>query len=234
MKKWMVLGLFLFLLTGCVKGDFAVKINKDGSGVNTITIGVEEEVLEQFGSEDGTISAPYEDLEAQGYTIKKINEEGFTGFRAVKEFEDVRDMKVIPETEQMKQESSETNTAAPEEPPIDFSVEEGFFTNTYKLEGEVDLENSLGLGGGMDRLLSNQMDLTFTLDLPVKASEHNADQVDGRALTWQIEPLGVTNIMVEAKAPNIKNIIWTAVGLLVVVILVIFAVKKSQRRKELP
>ncbi|WP_173918224.1 hypothetical protein [Halobacillus sp. Marseille-Q1614] len=238
MKKLMCIGLFLFLLTGCVKGDFGVKINKDGSGVNTITIGVEQDTLEQFsGAEDGTITAPYEDLEAQGYSIKEISENGFVGFQATKKFDDVRNMKVIPDTKKMKEEPLDTSEEKPQESPVDFSVDEGFFTNTYRLEGEVDLDNSLGLGGGMDQLLANQVDLTFTLDLPVKASEHNADEVDGSVLSWQIQPLGVTDIIVEAKAPNLTNIIWTGSGLLVVLAIVILAgrrKKKKNRIKELP
>ncbi|MFC7063752.1 LppM family (lipo)protein [Halobacillus seohaensis] len=221
----------IFILTGCVKGDFGVKINKDGSGVNTITLGVEEDNYEQFGgSGEDTLSSSNDELETQGYMVEKFNEDGYTGFKATKEFDDVSQMTVIPETDGASEENSESE-GNEESNPMDMNVSEGFFTTTYTLEGEIDLENSESLGG-MEGMIADQMDFTFTLDLPVKAKEHNADEVDGKVLTWEINPTGSTDVVVEADAPNLSNIIVVGIGVIVVLGLVVIAVIRRGSHKD--
>ncbi|WP_431802477.1 LppM family (lipo)protein [Halobacillus andaensis] len=202
-KIIMVMAVLVLSITGCVKGDFAVKINKDGSGVNTITVGVEESTLGQFGGGDGLLEDTSADLETQGYTVESLDEEGYIGVRATKEFEDAGEMDFIPETDTLDQEAVDTSAA---EDDIDLNVEEGFFSDTYHLEGTVDLSGTFDLGG-VEEMIASQMDLTFTLGLPIKAADHNADEEDGRMLTWAINPTGSNDIMVEANVPNVRNII---------------------------
>ncbi|MFG6146928.1 LppM family (lipo)protein [Halobacillus sp. B23F22_1] len=232
MNKRMILAMIMLalLLAGCVKGDFAVKINKDGSGVNTITIGVEEVTFAQFGGDEGMLDETNQDLEAQGYTIEELDEEGYIGITATKEFEDAGEMDFIPDTDTIDQADMDASAA---EEDINFSVEEGFFTDTYRLEGSFDLEGAFDLGG-VEQMIANQMDLTFTLDLPIQAKEHNADEEDGSVLAWDINPTGSNDIMVEADAPNVRNIIIVGVAALAVIGVVIFLVmrKKGKPNKE--
>ncbi|MCP3032285.1 hypothetical protein LF817_13135 [Halobacillus sp. A1] len=232
--KIMIGAVLVLALAGCVQGDFGVKINKDGSGVHTITLGIEESVFEQFGGSEGeTIDSTNDDLEAQGYTVENYNEDGYVGFRATKEFEEVSDMQLVPDTEGL----SEAGIDAPADDssvvnsPVDLKMEEGLFTDTYLFEGEMDLSNSAGLGG-MEQMLASQMDMTFTLELPIRPSDHNADEADGRVLTWDVDLTGTNNIMVEAKAPNITNIIVASVVVLVVVAGLMFFVRRRKKQKE--
>ncbi|MGP4077485.1 LppM family (lipo)protein [Halobacillus sp. K22] len=226
-KVWMLIAAgLLVLLTACVQGDVAVKINKDGSGESTITLGIEEESYNRFGQRAETmLSSVNDELEAQGYTVESYTEDGYRGFRATQSFEDVQDMQVIPSMGAV----SETGSgAAVSNVPLDVSMEDGFFTKTYRVEGELDLENS-GLLGGMQQLVSNQLDLTFTLDLPISPKDHNADEVNGNVLTWNIQTAGTTELMVEAAIPNVRNIILTAVGVLLVGVVIFFVIRKRKR-----
>ncbi len=226
-KAWILItaGL-LILLTACVQGDVGVKINKDGSGTSTITLGIEESTYEQFSQRAETmLSSVNEELEAQGYTVESYTEEGYKGFKATQSFENVRDMQVIPSMGAV----SETGAGGSmSNVPLDVSVEDGFFTKTYRVEGELDLENS-GLLGGMQQLVSNQLDLTFTLDLPISPKDHNADEVNGNVLTWNIKTAGTTELMVEAAVPNIRNIILTAAGVLLLGVMLFFVIRKRRR-----
>ncbi|SFF64259.1 LPXTG-motif cell wall anchor domain-containing protein [Halobacillus alkaliphilus] len=234
-KAWILItAVLLVLLTACVQGDVAVKINKDGSGESTITLGIEEEAYDRFGQRAETmLNSVNDELEAQGYTVESYTEDGYRGFRAARSFEDVQDMQVIPSMGAV----SETGSgSAVSNVPLDVSMEDGFFTKTYRVEGELDLENS-GLLGGMQQLVSNQLDLTFTLDLPISPKDHNADEVNGNVLTWNIQTAGTTELMVEAAVPNVRNIILTAVrniiltavGVLLLGVVIFFVVRKRKR-----
>ncbi|GGF18666.1 hypothetical protein GCM10010954_16820 [Halobacillus andaensis] len=227
MNKRIIMALMVLalLLAGCVKGDFAVEINKDGSGVNTITLGVEEATFAQFGGDEGMLDDTNQDLETQGYTVEELDEEGYIGIKATKEFEDAGEMDFIPDTANMEQGDVDPSAAQED---INFTVDEGFFTDTYRLEGSFDLGGAFDLGG-VEQMIANQMDLTFTLDLPIQAKEHNADEEDGSTLTWDINPTGSNDIMVEADAPNVTNIIIVGAAALAVIAIVIFLWMRKKR-----
>ena len=78
------------------------------------------------------------------------------------------------------------------------------------------------------RLLDNQLDLSFSLTLPIKPLTHNADHVspDGKTLTWDISLLQPNTVNVVVKAPNIKRIVWTAGLGIVLLALVIWLLRR--------
>ncbi|MGR9048135.1 EGFR-like transmembrane domain-containing protein [Halobacillus faecis] len=215
------------ILTACVEGDLKLKINKDGSGEHTITAGVEDETLSRFGNQVGnTMNSVSEELESKGYEVESYQKSGFTGFRAKKNFEDVQEMEILPVSSGM----TEAGVApAIGNVPVEMTTEGGIFTTTYKVEAELDLSNS-GVIGGMQSLVADQLDLTFTLDLPIKPKSHNADRVDGDVLQWDIRAAGETNMMVEMVVPNVRNIIIAGVAAIVVLGLIFFLIRKRRRK----
>ncbi|WLR48608.1 transmembrane domain-containing protein [Halobacillus litoralis] len=214
------------ILTACVEGDLKLKINKDGSGEHTITAGVEDDTLSRFGNRaENTMNSVSEELESKGYEVESYHKSGFTGFRAKKNFEDVQEMEILPVSSGM----TEAGVApAIGNVPVEMTTEGGIFTTTYKVEAELDLSNS-GVIGGMQSLVADQLDLTFTLDLPIKPKSHNADRVDGDVLQWDIRAAGETNMMVEMVVPNVKNIIIAGVAAVVVLGLIFFLIRKRRR-----
>ncbi|ARI75702.1 EGFR-like transmembrane domain-containing protein [Halobacillus mangrovi] len=220
--------LALTLLTACVKGNYELKINKDGSGESVVTIGFEEEAYERLGERGHSmVESATEELFTQGYNVESYNEEGYIGFQATKSFEDVREAENLQATGGM----TEMGVGAALSDNIDMTVEEGVFTDMYKIEAVVDLENS-GLLGGMQQLVSNQLDLTFTLDLPVSPKAHNADAVDGNELTWNIKTAGTTNMMVQVGVPNVRNIVIAGVAGLVIAAVVVFLILRKRNKNR--
>lgn len=229
-RKIMVLSIILLslFLTACVEGDLRLKVNKDGSGEHTVTLGVEEESAERFGSRaQGMMESANQELEAQGYEVEPYVENGYTGFRAKKNFDDIQEMDLLPVSGGLTEAG-----AAPAigEVPVDMTTERGLFTNTYKVEAEVDLSNS-GVLGGMQTLVADQLDLTFTLDLPLSPKSHNADRVKGNVLQWDIQTAGTTNVMVEMNVPNVRNI-SILVGSVAVVLAIIGIWFWRKRKKQ--
>lgn len=221
--------LLLTFLTGCVEGDLKLKINKDGSGEHTITAGVDEESLNRFGDRaENMMNSVSEELEAKGYEVESYTRNGFTGFRANKNFENVQEMEILPVSSGM----TEAGIApAIGNVPVEMTTEGGVFTTTYKVEAELDLSNS-GVIGGMQSLVADQLNLTFTLDLPLKPKSHNADRVGGDVLQWDIRAAGQTNVMVEMVVPNVKNIILAGVAGILILLLVIFLLKKRKKQPD--
>ncbi|MBA2175407.1 hypothetical protein H0266_10925 [Halobacillus locisalis] len=215
-RKGLALSILLLslLLTACVEGDFKLEVNKDGSGEHTVTIGIEEKTVEQFGNRaEGMVDNATTQLEEQGYKVEPYEEGGYIGFRAMKSFEDIQEMDILPVSGDL---SGAQAASAIGGSPIDMTTERGLFTNTYKVEAEVDLSNS-GVLGGMQALVADQLDLTFTLDPPLSPKSHNADRVEGDVLQWDIQEAGTTNVMVEMSVPNVRNIA-ILVGVLAVVL----------------
>lgn len=221
--------LLSLFLTACVEGDLRVKVNKDGSGEHTVTLGVEEEAVERFGSRSqGMVDSAHQELEAQGYEVDPYEENGYIGFRANKSFDDMQEMDILPVSGGLTKAG-----AAPAigEVPVDMTTERGLFTNTYKAEAEIDLSNS-GVLGGVQTLVADQLDLTFTLDLPVSPKSHNADRVKGNVLQWDIQAAGTTNVMVEMNVPNVRNIAILVGSVSVVTgIISIWFIRKRKKKK---
>ncbi|GEN53207.1 LppM family (lipo)protein [Halobacillus faecis] len=222
-----VLIFLLTFLTACVEGDLKLKINKDGSGDHTITAGVEEEALSRFGDRaENMMDGVSEELESKGYDVEPYEKNDFIGFRAKKSFDDVQEMEILPVSGGM----TEIGVApAIGNVPVEMTTEGGIFTTTYRVEAALDLSNS-GVIGGMQSLVADQMDLTFTLDLPIKPKSHNADRVDGNVLQWDIRAAGETNMMVEMVVPNVKNIIIAGVAAVVVFVLLFFLIRNRRRK----
>jgi hypothetical protein len=231
-KRMVFLLILLSLfLTACVEGDLSLKVNKDGSGEHTVTLGVEEEAVERFGSRaQGMMDNANEELETKGYEVEPYEENGYIGFRAIKSFDDIQEMDILPVSGGLTEAG-----AAPAigEVPVDMTTERGLFTNTYKVEAEVDLSNS-GVLGGMQTLVADQLNLTFTLDLPLSPKSHNADRVKGNILQWDIQAAGTTNVMVEMNVPNVRNIA-ILVGSIAVILAIIgiwFCRNRKKQRVE--
>ncbi|CDQ18541.1 Protein of unknown function [Halobacillus karajensis] len=221
--------LLIGLLSACVEGDLKLKVNKDGSGEHTVTVGAEEETLNRFGDRvQDLMENVNKELESKGYEVESYKEDGYSGFRAKKSFEDVRELDLMPVSGSLKETGA---VPAIGDVPINMTTEGGFFTSTYKVEAELDLANS-GVMGGMQSLVADQLDLTFTLDLPLSPKAHNADRVKGDVLQWDIQAAGTTNIMVEMVVPNLRNIAITVISALVVLALLIVLIRKRKKAES--
>ncbi|KHE69501.1 DUF3153 domain-containing protein [Halobacillus sp. BBL2006] len=221
--------LFIVLLSGCVQGNYELKINKDKSGESTVTLGLEEDAVKRFGGQgQRLIDGLTEELESQGYKVESYTEDGYLQFEAKRTFEDVQEKDSFLTSGGM----AELGLGAVISDSLNVTTEEGLFFDTYKVEADIDLRNP-GILGGMQQFASNQMDLTFTLDLPISPKAHNADTVDGNELTWKINTAGTTNMMVEVGVPKITNIIVAAVvGLILIAFVLIFFLRKRKRKEE--
>lgn len=143
MKKYFKLGLVLvaiFMMTGCVKIEISMGINKDKS-MDFVMIEAFDKSLMENG--DSPIDASeFEQLESKGFLVREYNKDSMSGFEVSKKFENIDDLSTEDGdfVSDLSQISEEENIQF-------FSVKKGFFKNTYKAKIKVssdDMSSDLG------------------------------------------------------------------------------------------
>jgi hypothetical protein len=213
-------------LTGCAEGIFHVTINKDGSADVKYRVGMNSMVMGMLGSgKDNPINEMRRSAESDGFTVTNYNENNMTGIIATKH---VNSLKDLPNFTQFAKKSAPDGN-------IPFTVEKGFFQNTYNFNTKIDLsdmkekpgDNLSGLGNAM----LSQINLRFILTLPFKPESHNASAVrdDGRTLEWQLTPGSDNTLKMQAKVPNMTNIA-ISIGVVLLIIIAIIAISINKRK----
>lgn len=86
------------------------------------------------------------------------------------------------------------------------------------------------------KLLERQLDLNFSLSLPIQPATNNADRVseDGKTLYWDIAPLESNELKLSVNVPNVRHIVYVAVtSLILIVIAVILLIRRHRSKKKL-
>ncbi|WP_409275828.1 LppM family (lipo)protein [Neobacillus sp. SCS-31] len=217
--------LLILLLSGCVKMDNTLIINKDGSSDFTMIYGIDSQL---YSSEMGAPESMDEfksDAEKSGFKVVTYKDKEFTGLKISKHFESYKDIKFVNNSESK----------------MNFKVNEqkGFFKNKYAVEAVYDLRgmsDEMGDGSeGFDEQILNsilgKMDLKFTLKLPVKSGDNNASNVsdEGKTLTWDLLPDKNNELKVQFEKVNTLNIVLLAVGIVVALISTLIVIFKKRK-----
>ncbi|TCS94591.1 DUF3153 domain-containing protein [Hazenella coriacea] len=258
MFKWkkakvILLSLFIvMLLSGCVDAHMHVKVNWDGSGEYEVKVLANEMVLSQFNEMK-------QELLQENYEVKPVDEDGKTGWIAVKKVDNV--MKEPPMEDFQKTTNSaiqwfESRVASSSETTYvnehqalkgltdDYKIEEGLFFTTVTIDTEADLSDLLNQGDSFNQqfgqMILDQINLNFMLTLPIEADEHNATKVseDGKTLTWKIKPGEKNPIHLVLSVPNFITwgiIIIVAVLFFIVlfVVILILMIRRKKKKNQL-
>ncbi len=212
MKKilllWLLIGTTLF--SGCAKGHITLAVTRLGAADLTCEL-VGAPILKP------TVDSFQEDFKQDGYAVSPAKEGDFTGFRAQKHYnqiKDIKDSKVLrtfdfntwedaankaiqsPAPAQGGQPGQKAPAKKPEkkEAPI-VKLSGGLLFDTISVHTAVDMGDGKHLKEkDAQAILQNilsQVDLRFTLVLPTGADSTNAGEVspDKKVLTWRL-PLG--------------------------------------------
>jgi hypothetical protein len=85
------------------------------------------------------------------------------------------------------------------------------------------------------KLLERQLDLNFSLSLPIQPAASNADSVseDGKTLRWDIAPLEPNELKLSVNVPNLRHIVYVAiVGLILIVAIVIWLIRGHRSKRN--
>ena len=124
MKQFVVVLLSILLLSGCVKEDINMTINKDKS-MNLEVQALISDAL--YGEASSDLVSRAKELEKRGFTVTQVNESGYRGYKFTKKFNNIDDFS--------KNNGEEIILGDILEKDFDmsklFKIEKGFLKDTY-------------------------------------------------------------------------------------------------------
>ncbi|OWA34284.1 hypothetical protein B9G55_18375 [Saccharibacillus sp. O16] len=221
--------LLCLMLSGCVKGELAVKIKTDGTADIAMNATIDDSTLQKIGQEDLPEQIASE-LRKQGFETEAITEGEESGLRASRTVKLDADRE-FPEVPGVTVQSSA-------DPGLFFTKRH--FVVTADAPELIPNESSSFtsfLGSKLiGRLIENQLDFNFKLTLPIKAEQSNADEIsdNGKTLTWHLAATGDNRFELTLNVPNIRNILYAASAVLLVVIaaIVFFVLRRKRKKKQ--
>ncbi|MEZ4554184.1 MAG: hypothetical protein R3B59_09785 [Dehalococcoidia bacterium] len=193
-----LLGVALVLLGGCVRAEIGVHVEDDGSGTATVLFAFKESFIDLMSSLDEGSSEEFDPEEVfsdidrsqlpEGTEVDRYEEDGFVGSRITMPFRDVQELAGLLGF-------VTTGAAVPSEAAEDeggferFAIErtdDGWRLDAVAaaLTTEEDLESA---DDAFTQEFFEDASFTITIQLPGRIQEHNADEVDGNELTWNLD-----------------------------------------------
>lgn len=227
-----IMAIVLFCLTGCANVNYEIKLNKDGSGEVSYTMGYDKAFLSSMGvttedlSKDSTLDEMKEEAEKEGYTIEKYEDDDTYGFKASKVVTNIQE------------EFSVENTIGESDNKNDDRIlyEKSLLKTKYSQNAKMNLtfdEGSSTQETAMMNTIMGQMKISYKIVLPFKAGENNATTVseDGKVLTWELKTGKENTIQFVAQEDYTMIALGgLAVILLLVVIIIIVIVRKKGKK----
>ena len=243
--KVLCLMLIVFMMSGCVKANIDMSINKDKSMKLSVTSAVDQSLLQQYGSEGLMDEETKNEAENNGFKVDEYSDGSMKGYTLSKEFKNIDDISSD------KKVNFDLEKLMNEENAQIFTVKQGFFKNTYtvtmenntssELESQMDFgdsttygqDNSMDFSSNIDlSSISSNMDMKFNVTLPYKAIKSNATSTenDGKKLVWDLMNQNLQNIEFQFELYNMNNVYLTAgiVGAIIIIIVIVIISKKRK------
>ena len=181
--KYLIVALFLILLTGCSSYDMSMSINKNKSmdlSINIVSTSKEE--ISKY------VDSLKEKYESNDFKVEEFTRDNNYGIRITKHYDNIDNNSFAERTDKFDLLYLYNNDYDKSIETKIFNVDKGFASNRYAANFFVDLTNK-------DTDLSNT-EVTFVVYLPKGNVSNNASSVseDGNTLTWNITNKGRTDI----------------------------------------
>lgn len=181
--KYLIVALFLILLTGCSSYDMSMSINKNKS--MDLSINIVSTSSEEINKYIDTLKEKYE---SNDFKVEEFTRDNNYGIRITKHYDNIDNNSFAERTDKFDLLYLYNNDYDKSIETKIFNVDKGFASNRYAANFFVDLTN-------IDIDLSNT-EVTFVAYLPKGNVSNNASSVseDGNTLTWNITNKGRTDI----------------------------------------
>lgn len=265
MKKFrnlLLMGIFLFLITGCVKYNVTMDIKKDKSMDFSIIYAMDKSML---GDEELLKDDNLKSVKEKGFTVSEYSEDNMKGFTLSKK------IKNIDEVSSDKDASYSLSGVVSDEDSKDeylFKVKKGLLKNTYTAEFKFDSSDSSTTTSSSDdddddfftsddddwsfgddsltteddddddydySSLASSMDLKFKVTLPYAAKSSNATSTnnDGKELSWDLSSVKSTDsIKFEFELYNMTTIYALIGGAILLVVIIIVLIICLAKKKN--
>ncbi len=225
-RKLLLIGVALVMLLslfGCIRFEETVKINADGTADVCALFAFSDSAVSMLG---GAAIEPSEEqiaeYEAKGYTYESYQEDGFTGYVLTRNGISL---------EELANNGDESEVGS--ELVGNFMQVDGkHVTIHFTPYTDEDYEES---GAYLSMINSYNGYMRFTIELPVKPSEHNATTVsnNGKTLTWDLTTMKA-NEAAHAEFDLPSGSVWTwllpvlcAVGAAIIAVVLVLMFRKK-------
>lgn len=227
--------MFAMMLTGCIRNDIGVKMNRDGSGSISVTIGIAKDVYQellQLGADplDGKTPTEYtyEDITYVAYTEEKKYDsyedmekallEMTYDTEAVEDAQQALDADLNGETEDAVSTNDGEFTIPKADNHIFSSVNMdkngGIFYTSYTFNAVMNPQSNTGLDYDMNEVFK----IMFTVEMPEKITQAKGGKVDGNKITFDIADVTERQELAAAcESNNTGVVIGIVIGLVVLV-----------------
>ena len=223
-KYLIVLCLFSFLATGCVKYNAKMDIKWDKSMNFSIiyamdsSLGLDSDVVKDDEKNN---------LEKKGYKITDYKDDKYVGNKITKNFKNIDK---ISDTKDVEYSLSDIGNNSDDKI---FKVKKGFFKNTYTAKFKFDTSDSSLADDSTDMSsMMSSMDLKFEVNLPNGAKSNNATESKNskKSLTWDLSKTSDVEFTFEVY--NLPFYLIIGGILLVIIVIVIIFIKKNTIKEE--
>lgn len=234
--KMVIIGAVFLMLTGCVKFEFSMGINKDGSVNLQLIEAFDKSLIESDDSNLNTTDL--KQIREAGFSVDDYIDDSMKGYKFTKKIGNINSVSF-----EYGDNVTDINSLLEKADVKLFSVKKGFFKNTYKARlksssddhnqlnssmsdsiGDLDSSDSITDSSDYSSMMSN-IDVNFVVNLPYKALYSNATSIDnsGKKLTWNLMTFQDEIIDFEFELYNMTNV-YIVIGVVVLLVLLIIIV----------
>jgi hypothetical protein len=240
----MAVMMLAMILTGCIQNDIGVKMNKDGSGSISTTIGIEKDFyqnLKEIGSD------PFEGKTTTEYTHEDYTYVAYTEVKEYSSYEEMEkallemtyDTELIEnaqkaQDDEMNADNESFDTSSddlivvpyydePKVPEKDNHIfssvniekNSGIFYSTYTFSASMNPQSN----DGLDYDMNEAFKVTLTVEMPEEITQTKGGTAEGNKITFDIDDITESQEIVAAcESTNTGVIIGIVIGLVVLVV----------------
>lgn len=246
-KKYFAIFMSLLILvvslTSCVQNDIGVKLNKDGTGSISATLGIEKDFYENMKSMGSNV---FDGKDTVEYTYKDKTYIGYTEEKEYKSYEDIEEalLEMRYETEMIEEASASQSHEIDGAEDV-YAVES---TPTEEKDNhifsEVDIERSTGIFYSVytfkaklnpmsdteDYQANDTFHVTLSVEMPYDIVQTTGGDVDGNKVSFEIEDVTEAVELGAVAEANNYGLIIALIAIIVIVATVFIIIVKRKKK----
>jgi hypothetical protein len=238
----MAVALLAMMLTGCIQNDIGVKMNKDGTGSISATIGIEKDFyqnLKQMGSD------PFEGKTTTEYTYEDTTYVAYTEVKEYSSYEEMEkallemtyDTELIEDAQQSQDTEmngeNEDFDGNGEDIIVIYDTEPAAIETDNRIFSSVNIEKNSGIfyssytfnavmnpqsNDGLDYDMNDAFKVTLTVEMPEEITQSKGGKVEGNKITFDIADVTESQeFAATCESNNTGVVIGIVIGLVVIV-----------------
>ena len=238
----MTVMMLAMMLTGCIQNDIGVKMNKNGTGSISATIGIEKDFyqnLKQMGSDpfEGktTTEYTYEDTTYVAYTevkeyssyeeMEKALLEMTYDTELIEDAQDAQDAEMNDDDEDFDGNGEDVIVIPDTEPEVpekdnhifssvNIEKNSGIFYSSYTFNAVMNPQSN----DGLDYDMNDAFKVTLTVEMPEEITQSKGGKVEGNKITFDIADVTESQeFAATCESNNTGVVIGIVIGLVVIV-----------------